>query len=1271
MPILKPSKRSTRKVNWLFWGVFAFVGLAYAYYFLVYIEDNEKFLNQRSAHELQLFMQGVESRDHFFQTVAESNVKTNCHYLDKSFTTKFYCPSELDISTTDKRNGIDFDTKQNEYLYNYHAILDKDLDDSETISFYVSASDFFDSLARERTFFDRYLVLDSAEIFYTDSHFQINNPKSILDSLSNVGGYEVKTVDFSFRQKDYKTFVSSFNLRGHNYYVIGFKDKTEWLALKRAVDPMLSIGFLIGVILLIILIPHIKINNLSYSERLSHKDIFRVSTSLFLVIAFITITAYFVLSFLQIRFKSHEQLSDSLSLVVDSLTNSVDKYDDLLHSDSISALPGVNELFWATPHGLVQEIDIWQGSADYEVINLAEKEHTGNSLSHRDYIKRSGAVSLPTNKVHLEFVKSITSSNTELVMAQRVSSDLVGQTCDYINVVTSIPSALKKTDVADRFFYQIIDREGNIYFDSRPVSGSGSLIDYTFEDESIQGFLNSGKSKSKVMSVFFEDRESFIILERVNFSKNNDLIEPVSDYYVCVLYDFEEANRFLAASSIVTFLANITLFIILIAIAWLVRKIYHKKSSLAKKRFGFPWLLPSPSKDLEYYYLSLIFCVLIAVQLVVLFLHEELTFSEVLIFQISMVLVSCFSNYFVLTNSTIRKQKKPTWQFASIVALTLLFTALVFLSIKMNIALVIAFYASFGIVLYALVAKERLISKLKKSDIFVSKRLSVYGFFISAWVLAAAFLPSINFSYTSGAYEKSLADWIHLDQERQEEISTDLIYNAFRAEVLADLGDSKLIFDIDWSTEKVDSTELLVGIEGEEKLADDSTIVVAKPDSMGVKKAEQKATLLAPLVLEAGESEFDHSYGLAIVLILIIVPGMWFYIHVIRIRLFFHQYDYPKNIEKLSKEVDTLHSYLEKRSNCILLGLPFSGKSQILEALVDKYDKDDVLEFDMMAIESQNESDDEAAENSSTVFSIVGKPKLIIVKQLGYMIENENVSKVKLALLSEIKRYRYACKREEKPVVLITSNVDLGYILDKYDTEIERREDTRGLELDRDLWKSILYDFYVFTTALKEEPFRVDNEDKKLELFLKNELYHGRYLKGLYNRLYKESLTDYKDDFNQNIRENLILRIQEIATPYYMSIWKYCSKEDRLVLYDSAEDGYLNSSNRAVINRLLKSGLLVQGDRGPRLMNESFGNFILSMANSDEALKLELEANRSGRWSSYRMITILVIISLLMFLTLAEQHMVDKAIAILTAVIALVPAIINGAKNFLFSKSPA
>jgi|GEM_PF-5443989 len=1268
MPLIKPSKRSTRKVNWLFWGVFAFVGLAYAYYFLVYIEDNERFLNLRSSHELQLFMQGVESRDHFFQTVAESNVKTNCHYLDKSFTTKFYCPSELEISTTDERKGIDFDTIQNEYLYNYHAVFDKNLDNSKTISFYVSANDFFDSLARERTFFDRYLVLDSTEVFYTDSYFQISDPKSILDSLSNVGGYEVKTADFSFRQRDYKTFVSSFNLRGHNYHVIGFKDKTEWLALKRAVDPRLSIGFLIGVILLIILIPHIKINNLSYSERLSHKDIFRVSTSLFLVIAFITITAYFVLSFLQIRFKSHEQLSDGLSLVVDSLTSAVDKYDNLLHNDSISALPGVNELFWATPHGLVQEIDVWQGSADYEVISLAEKEHIGNSLGHRDYIKRSGAESLPTNKVHLEFVKSITSSNTEMVMAQRVSSDLVGKTCDYINVVTSIPSALKKTEVADRFFYQIIDREGKIYFDSRPVSGSGSLIDYTFEDESIQGFLSSGKTKSKVMSVFFEDRESFIILEKVNFSKNNDLIEPVSDYYVCVLYDFEQANRFLAASSIVTFLANITLFVILIAIAWLVRKAYHKKSSLAKKRFGFPWLLPSPSKDLEYYYLSLIFCVLIAIQLVVLFLHEELTFSEVLIFQISMVLVSCFSNYFVLTKSTIIKEKKPTWQFASIVALTLLFTTLVFLSIKMNIALVIAFYASFGIVLYALVTKENLISKLKKSDVFASRRLSVYGFFISAWVLAAAFLPSINFSYTSGAYEKSLADWIHIDQERQEEISTDLIYNAFRAEILADLGDSKLIFDIDWSADRLDSATASAVI-------DDSTKVRVKSEGMEVNNVEKKSAILAPLILEAGESEFDHSYVLAIVLILVIVPGMWYYIHVIRIRLFFHKYDYPKNIEKLSKEVDTLHSYLEKRSNCILLGLPFSGKSQILEALVNKYDNGDVLEFDMMAIESQNESEAGATESSGTgsnnVFSITGKPKLIIVKQLGYMIENENVSKVKLALLSEIKRHRYACKRDEKPVVLITSNVDLGYILNKYDTEIERREDTRELELDRDLWKSILYDFYVLTTALKEEPFSVDDEDKRLELFLKNELYHGRYLKGLYNRLYKESLADYKDDFNQNIRENLVLRIQEIATPYYMSIWKYCSKEDRLVLYDSAEDGYLNSSNRAVINRLLKSGLLVQGERGPRLMNESFGNFILSMANSDEALKLELEANRSGRWSSYRMITILVIISLLMFLTLAEQHMVDKAIAILTAVIALVPAIINGAKNFLFSKSPA
>ncbi|WP_208503282.1 hypothetical protein [Roseivirga sp. E12] len=1226
MPLSKRTKRASKKVNWLFWGVFALVGLAYAYYFLIYIEDNERLLNQQSAHELQQFMQGIEARDQFFKTVAESNSQTSCEYLDQSFDSKFNCSTPDSTRRVDHLDTVGFYHKGEEFSLKYIAKT-ANLSTSKPLSFFISVNDFFHTLTEEHEFFDRYLILDEENVYYSQSYFQISRPELIIANLDSADGFEVRTTEMVFKQVDYKVFISSFHLKGKRYSLLGFKEKTEWLAKKRSVDPMLSIGFLIGVILLISLVPHIKVNNLSYTERLSHKDIFRVSSTLFFIVGFLTITTYFILSFVQIRFKSHEQLEKNGTLIAKSFNKSIESYDDFLNDSKTFAedVAGINELFWTSVDGEVQSIIIWRGDRSANVVNNAEKELKGNSLGHRDYIKRANQYSpISKNPIYLEFVKSITSSNTELALSKRRSLDA-------INIVTATPAGLTRTNEDSRFFYQIIDDQGNIYFDSRPVNISGTLIDYTFNDEHLVGFLNSGEEQSEVMNINFEDQNCYLNLQRLNITSADNQIIPVRDYYVAAFYSFDQANQFLAASSSVTFISNLLLFLLLITIGWLIRKMYHRKSALAKKRFGFPWLLPSNGRDGEYYLLGLLFILYSCFQVYLLVAHESISFATLLIIQLVVVLLTCVASFLVLTS---HGNQDEGGRFAMnkfilpLISVLLLSLMLVF---KLDLKYTIPSCLLLFLTMLTILNKDMLIKKIENGRMYIKYRSLIYGFFMTSWIIAVSFLPSITFSYVSGAYENKLVNWSTIPLPEKAMISADPVYDLLRVGVLTDLGDTPIIFDINWSIKNSPNKESM--------------------SHSGMK----------PLNTYIGsQGEFEHTYWWVLLLFVAVVPCIWLYINVIRSRLFFYKYNYPTNHGDLGLEVAHIMKYLKKGSNCMLVGLPFSGKNKLIESVCEAYPEDKVKSFDVMGMN--------LATDHKQDFKIDGSPEIIIVKQLGYKVEDEEANRVKLSLLTKIKHHIYDSPSGKKPVVLITSSVDIIHILENYDQEIKEGDASTAFTLDRALWQSLLYDFYVFRVALKED-VEFSEKASNMEDFLKIELMHGRYLKGLYTDFYAERKKIYGDLFNQNVRENLILKIQEIATPYYLSLWKNCGKEERLVLYDSAEDGYLNSSNRAVINRLLKSGLLIVGERGPKLMNESFGNFILSMANSDEVLKVELEANRKGRWSTYRMITILIILSLLLFLTLAEQHMVDKALAILTAVIAIVPAIVNGAKNFLFNKS--
>ena len=85
----------------------------------------------------------------------------------------------------------------------------------------------------------------------------------------------------------------------------------------------------------------------------------------------------------------------------------------------------------------------------------------------------------------------------------------------------------------------------------------------------------------------------------------------------------------------------------------------------------------------------------------------------------------------------------------------------------------------------------------------------------------------------------------------------------------------------------------------------------------------------------------------------------------------------------------------------------------------------------------------------------------------------------------------------------------------------------------------------------------------------------------------------------------------ERADPYYRMIWRECSKEQRFVLSQLAEDGLLNPTNGRTIRQLVRRGLITN-DPQFRIMNESFRRFLRSATTLQMKQEWVQESRRSG-----------------------------------------------------------
>ncbi|MEM9298032.1 MAG: hypothetical protein AAGA64_06530 [Bacteroidota bacterium] len=221
---------------------------------------------------------------------------------------------------------------------------------------------------------------------------------------------------------------------------------------------------------------------------------------------------------------------------------------------------------------------------------------------------------------------------------------------------------------------------------------------------------------------------------------------------------------------------------------------------------------------------------------------------------------------------------------------------------------------------------------------------------------------------------------------------------------------------------------------------------------------------------------------------------------------------------------------------------------------------------------------------------------------------------------------------------------------------LEIQNAINALKADYKKWLRLLGGFYRLTI-----PFEVfENEIAANKDLDKAELAHGVYLNKLSRSLPKS--------YGKIDDEDLILHIQEVAYPYYFSIWNAISDEERYIVYDIAKDKFTNTNNVDTILDLMNKGILVY-DHYLRLMNESFANFVLSKVDSDEALSKELDKRKKGKWNTASSVLIILIISLVIFISFGRVGLLDDINALIGSLAAMLALVLRLGGIFTFNKA--
>ena len=158
---------------------------------------------------------------------------------------------------------------------------------------------------------------------------------------------------------------------------------------------------------------------------------------------------------------------------------------------------------------------------------------------------------------------------------------------------------------------------------------------------------------------------------------------------------------------------------------------------------------------------------------------------------------------------------------------------------------------------------------------------------------------------------------------------------------------------------------------------------------------------------------------------------------------------------------------------------------------------------------------------------------------------------------------------------------------------------------------------------------------------------------------YNPFLRRLRDELDADTeRAHLLDEIGERAETYYAGLWSTCRSDEKLMLYQIANNGLANGRNRRALRRLIARGLV---RRGPNieLFSETFRLYVLAAAQRENLVSQARAEYGNSTWDMLRIPFFVVIISFLLLLFATQKDLLSTTTALATALTTGLPVIMK------------
>ena len=145
-------------------------------------------------------------------------------------------------------------------------------------------------------------------------------------------------------------------------------------------------------------------------------------------------------------------------------------------------------------------------------------------------------------------------------------------------------------------------------------------------------------------------------------------------------------------------------------------------------------------------------------------------------------------------------------------------------------------------------------------------------------------------------------------------------------------------------------------------------------------------------------------------------------------------------------------------------------------------------------------------------------------------------------------------------------------------------------------------------------------------------------------------------------KAQFVEKLLDRVDSYYRVLWSTCTKGERLVLFQLAQDGWANPKNERALQQLQRRHIVRRGS-GFRIMNDSFCRFVRTAQAPDEVKRWDEEEENSA-WSAVKLGLSTALMMFGAWLLYAQQDVFQLGIGYLAALGTASGAILNLVKNF-------